>query len=380
MRMKKGRPKTANSVHIDESPTWPRDSLRIPKDLDRKSADHLICFLACPLNPVEVADDLMQFIQSICDEIGKDVGANIQCVRSDKIAAPGTIHADIWKHLELADALVFDVTGGNGNVLLELGVAATCRSQHNIVILRKEDDLDGENRFLFDIAPNRHFLYRPGLTRALEFRSSLKETLIHALTPAPYRAEPERKTRFPLKIDIKEEGDSPDLLSPPMLHRRLVDDGLEFGSLYFFRNSWVTVGNEDHSLVRLKARMRFSERAPNVGPGDGWMGVALRSQHFFANYGHLAYVRPDGMVIRTEPLSESTYEDVQIGYIKGYDPSKFVPFDLEFTSSTLKISIGSVKQFVNLRKAKHVRHAGKIRFQTYRCRAILKDLEIEIDG
>jgi hypothetical protein len=359
----------------------------MPKELARRRADHLLCFLACPFSPSDKADDLLSFIQCICDEIGRDIGAYVECVRSDKISTPGTVHTDIWKHLELADALIFDVTGENGNVLLELGVAAACRSQDNIVIIREQEDLSRSSKFLFDIAPSRHLLYSRKLFGSMEFRGQLKEALVHALTPAPYKPYPEHKTSFPFEIDLAQQGDSADLLSPPMLHRRIVQDGLEFGSLYIFRHSWMTVGDSDHELVRVQASMRCSERAPSRAPSQVWIGVALRSQHFFANYSHLVYVRPDGCVVYTQPLSESDYQDVTIRFLKGFRPSDFVDFSLIFGKNTFQIKVSAggdvVKKTINLKNRKaapHVRHAGKIRFQTYRCRAVLRSLKVEIDS
>jgi hypothetical protein len=365
--------------------TWPRDVLTMAKDLPRHHANHLQCFLACPFDPSERADDLLAFTQSVCDEIGKEVGADIQCVRSDKISTPGTIHADIWKYLELADALIFDVTGGNGNVLLELGVAAACRSQDNVVILRDRADTK-ISKFLFDIAPSRHLLYNLSLSGSREFGMQLKEALIHALTPAPYEPYPEYKTSFPLEIDLSKDGGSIDLLSPPMLHRRVMEDGLEFGSVYFFQHSWITVGDDDHSRVQLEATMRFSECAHLPDVSDGWIGIALRSQHSYANFSHLVYLKPDGSVWYTKPLDEWNYEDVLIDSLKGFSLSDFVKFHLSFGQDVFRIEVRSkddvVSKTINLRSPEdspYIRHAGKIRLQTRRCRAVLQRLYIDVD-
>ena len=375
--------KRIRSHPVKSSPTWPQDVLRIPKILHRKNADHLICFLACPFDPPERADDLLIFIQAICDELGRSIGADIECVRADKISTPGTIHSDIWKYLELADALIFDVTGGNGNVLLELGVAAACRSQDNVVILRDRDDTK-TSKFLFDIAPSRHLLYTRSLVGSTEFRTQFMESLIHALTPAPYKPDPKRKISFPLKISIEQEGDSADLLSPPMLHRRIVADGVEFGSHYFFKNSWITVGDSDYKQIKLRATMRFSDCSPNK-QAKAWIGIALRSQHFFANYSHLTYVKTDGSVFYTRPQNELKFDDVLIDRLNGFQLSDFIEFQLTFEPNTLQIRVKNinkpksktVSKSINLRSRKdvpHERHAGKIRLQTAWCRAILKKL------
>mgnify|MGYP001616850023 FL=1 len=357
--------------------------MRTPKDLARRSANHLIVFLACPFDSPEQpgrAEDLFRFVQSVCDEIGHSVGAQIECVRADRLSAPGTIHADIWKHLELADALLFDVTGANGNVLMELGVAASCRSQDNVVILRDMNDVPRSN-FLFDIAPSRHILYARTLTGSMEFRRRFAEALVHALTPAPYRPQVVRGTQFPLRVNLGRDGDCIDLLSPPMMHRRPVTDGLEFGSLYFFQHSWLTVGDGDHRFMRVRASMRFSDRPTSGAPGDAWVGVALRSEHFFANYSHLVYLRPDGSVRHTRPLSEAEYEDVPVGVLRAYDPSTFVRFDVAMDARRLRLRVGRLHQKIDLTnaaQAPHVRTAGKIRLQTHKCRAVLGKLHVEV--
>jgi hypothetical protein len=304
--------------------------------------------LACPLDPPDKADDLLHLIESVCEEIGRAVRADIECIRADQISTPGTIHSDIWKHLQLADVLIFDLTGGNGNVLLELGVAAACRSQDSIIILRDKADTATSN-FLFDIAPSRHFLYSHTWTGLSQIRERVKKALIHALTPAPYRPTSDHKTEFPLKIDLR-AGDCADLLSPPMLHRRIVDDGLEFGSLYDFRHSWLTVGDEDHAVVNLEATLRFSDRNPKFGPTEGWIGIALRSQHFFADYGHLVFVRPDGSIRHTEPHDESQpLGDVEIDSLKGFTLSQFVTFRLSIGPDTLRINVNEASKAINLK-------------------------------
>lgn len=363
---------------VSVSSTWPRDVLRTPKDFPRDDANQLLCFLACPFDPPNKRDELLTLIQSVCDEIGHAIGADIGCICADQISKPGTIHADIWRHLQLADALIFDVTGGNGNVLLELGVAAACRSQDNVVVLRDETDAKA-HPFLFDITPSRHLLYNSNSwTGFLRIRERLKEALTYALTPAPYKLAPDHKTGFPLAIDLRRGCDSADLLSPPVLHRRMVDDGLEFGSLYIFRNSWLTVGDDDHAQVDVEATMRFSDGNPAFSLEKGWIGIALRSQHFFANYGNLVFVHPSGSVKYFEPLDELHSREVMIGSLDGFDPSQPVDFQLSFGPDTFEIKVNEASRTIDLRSAPHVRQAGKVRLQTYGCRAVLSHLKVII--
>jgi len=81
-------------------------------------------------------------VQDACTKVGQSFGAKIECIRADKIGGGGTIHADIWAYIALADVLVFDLTGLNGNVLVELGVAAAMRSQDSVILLRDRADPD----------------------------------------------------------------------------------------------------------------------------------------------------------------------------------------------------------------------------------------------
>jgi hypothetical protein len=129
--------------------------------------------------------------------------------------------------------------------------------------------------------------------------------------------------------------------------------------------------------------MSFSDRHPTAGPGSGWIGVALRSQHFFANYGHLVYLRPDGTVWHTRPRSESEYEDIQVGQLQPTALQGFVSFDVKMTDRVLALKVGTVRHRVDLTdrmQAPFVRTAGKIRLQTYRCRAVLGSVHVEVTG
>jgi hypothetical protein len=166
--------------------TWPKDAIASATPIKRDDASHLICFLACPFEPKNKQDDLLRFVQDVCNEIGSLIGANIECRRSDTISTPGIIHFDIWTHLAQADALIFDVTGKNGNVLLELGAAATYRSPQSIIILKDSSDVSPE-KFLFDISPARHILYSlVSYGDQLAFHLKLKEALEFTLTPSPF--------------------------------------------------------------------------------------------------------------------------------------------------------------------------------------------------
>ena len=360
-----------------ESSTWPREVLQTGGELPRQDQNHLICFLACAFQPKERADELLSFVQKICDSIGENIRAKITCIRGDQISIPGTIHTDIWRYIQLADALIFDVTGLNGNVLLELGVASAVRSQSSVLILRDIEDQAEDGKILFDIAPTRHLIYRRTLSGALEFTIQLKEALFHALTPAPYISPDYNRIRAPFKFDLREQGDRVELLAPPSSHRRSTTQGLEFGSLYVFRNSWITVGNEDYANVSITVRLKIGERHPRIGPSDGWVGVSLCSAHFFANYSHLIYIKPDGSLWYVEPTSESTYIDKQWGKLIDYTTSMPIEISVALNSEALTMIVNGISHYISVAEMPYRRHAGKVRLQTHLCRAILEYLHVD---
>lgn len=356
--------------------TWPHDVLITEAELPRHDENNLRCFLACAFRPEDRADDLMKFIQMVCDAIGKDFGARIECVRGDQISNPGTIHTDIWQYIQLADALIFDVTGLNGNVLLELGVAAAIRPQASVIIIRDIEDQVLEGKFLFDIAPTRCFTYRRSLTEDTKFAGKLRDALVHALTPAPYIPPSYTKTALPLKIDLTEYSDPSHLLSPPSSHRRTTRDGLEFGSLFVFRNSWLMVGKEDYSDITVKARLRISKRHSETRPADGWIGVSLCSSHFFANYSHLVYVKPDGSLWYYEPQDEFRSEDKKWGQLTDFTESTTVEISVSLDKDGLSMEVNGISNYIPVADIPFRRRAGKIRIQTHLCRAILEHLEV----
>jgi hypothetical protein len=284
---------------------------------------------------------------------------------------------DIWRYIQLADALIFDVTGLNGNVLLELGVAAAIRQQSSVLILRDVEDQAEEVRILFDIAPTRHFIYRRSLGGDALFANRFVQALLHALTPAPYKSPDYRHIQAPFKFDLKGQGDRVELLSPPSAHRRSSVEGLEFGSFYAFQNSWLTTGDNDYAHVRLTARLKFSGDPSRISPTDAWIGVSLCSAHYFANYNHLVYVKPDGSLCYGEPQSEIESEYKQWGQLTDFTASTPVEISVSLNSETLTMIVNGISNCISVAEMPYRRQAGKVRLQTYLCRAILEYLQVD---
>ncbi len=354
---------------------WPSDYLNELHDVQRQDADTLIVFLLSPFNPKDKYDELFLFCQNACIDIGKTIGAQVDCLRADSLSTPNVIQQDIWNYIQRSDVIIVDVSDRNGNVMLELGVASAIRDKNNVILIQSDES---EN-FLFDVSPARHLKYRRGLFGDVVFQEQLKQALLFSLAPVPYNPRSRLPIELPLKLDLKKPRDCEFLLSPSNSHRRILDDGLEFGSFYSFKYSWATLGTEKFSNVRVQAEMKFSEWVPTTKTDGGWLGIVLRSQHFFANFGHLLYANTDGTVIYARPLDDKgSYEDYKIGDIQGFSTNYWMSFDLKFDYRSLSGSINDVRFDFPVIDMPYAYNAGLVRFQTYQRRAYVKMIQVEI--
>jgi hypothetical protein len=98
---------------------WPFDILNGPQPPERDNPNQLRCFLICPFSPKEVYDDLYLLAQESCNEVGKGLVCEVKCVTADKIESSGVIHSEIWHEIQTADVVVADVSGLNGNVMID---------------------------------------------------------------------------------------------------------------------------------------------------------------------------------------------------------------------------------------------------------------------
>ena len=277
----------------------------------------------------------------------------------------------------MEDAIIADVSEQNGNVMLEPGIAASFRDKDRVIVIQDEES---ERGFLFDISPARHLVYRRGLAGDVGFRDRLRRALLFSLAPAPYVPREMPSVDPPLRLQLTRPDDSERLLGPSNSHKRLLTDGLEFGSYYVFRYSWVTLGSKSFRNIRVKADMRFTQLKPDVDVGQGWIGIMLRSQHFFANWGHLIYVVSDGTVRRTQPIDEFNKEDEDpvMGQIQSFDLNAWVQFDIRFDEHQLAGSVAGVSFNIAVSDMPYIYNAGLLRFQTHMSRACIRTLAVEI--
>lgn len=149
-------------------------------DANGTQSEALTCFVIGPIGDrlaptgdparrrFEEAEELWEYvIEPACAENG------LSPIRADKIAHPGEIPEQIFQLLRDADVVIADLTGGNANVMYELGLRHT-RDRITIQI--------GENeRLPFDINTIRTFRFRRTTVGLAEVRDQLSATLKAAL-------------------------------------------------------------------------------------------------------------------------------------------------------------------------------------------------------
>jgi len=103
----------------------------------------------------------------------------------------------------------------------------------------------------------------------------------------------------------------------------------------------------------------------------------LRGQSFWANQGHLAYLRSDGSAWVTLE-KETGHDDEQIGQIDGFDPST-AEFDIETSmdGSAWRVQIGPVTWERAIWELPQVFWSGRIIIQSYCAWLGLKHLTVE---
>lgn len=358
-----------------ESTVWPNDVVGLPRELERESPHRLVCFLLSPFEPREVFDPVHDAVAAACTLCARSAGIEIECRRADTLREAKAVHDDIWRHIASADLLVVDVTGLNSNVMIELGVAAAMRRPTQVILIKAADD---PSRLPFNAFAQRYLLYRRSIVGDPDFLVGLHTSMIQAITPAPYIPSPlSSGAATGLHIDFQ-QGDRPDiLLSPGVTHRRRVDDCLEFGSFYVYRNSWLLLTSADYRNTRVCIRFRFA--ALGKDPPSAFLGISLRNQHFLANWGHMVLLRADGRVIRTEPENDKgAYHDVDVGEIPSFkhDARDLIEITATFTDEHFSLSAGPVKAQIPVSAMPYVYGAGKVRVSIAACQVHIREIEL----
>lgn len=135
----------------------------------------------------------------------------IEPVRADMIAEPGEITEQVFQHLRDDDLVIADVTGGNANVMYELGLRHT---KNKLTV-----QLGERERLPFDITVIRTIQFVRNETGLVEARTRLQEALTAAMRRGP---QPVTATRVWLEL----EADVPEV--PEAVEIEEQDEGLGF--------------------------------------------------------------------------------------------------------------------------------------------------------
>ncbi len=331
--------------------------------------------MICPASPAELYNDIFAVIVDICARLTTALGIVVECKRAVDITSSGVIHPEIWTSIRLADFLVADVTGANGNVMLELGVAAAWHRKEKVIIIRESNPSE---RHLFDIIPARHLEYSKTPSGFNKLAQQLFFTIQEVIANAPF--EETRAPKVDLPFSARFDGrDSEVLLTPGMAHRRIMSGRyLEFGSLYNFRYGWLTLGDVQLRNVHVKTELQFSvvRNHPSL---QSWIGVMVRSQGYLANKGHLLYVRSNGTVCVTlEQDAGAKHDDLEIGRLVNFDAAADIPLQVEvwFNDNEWAVKVGNVEWSRPVDKLPFVFSDGRVLVEGYFCWIGLRSLEV----
>jgi hypothetical protein len=358
---------------MNKTAVWPYDIVKESKIYAREDPNQLRCFLICPFKPKDIFDDLYGVVQNVCFKVGQTNSCKIICIRADKISSAGVIPTEIWDEILSADFIIADVTGINGNVMLELGVTSACREKDNVIIIKEDIQ---EDPILFDIGSARHIIYNRTYSGYNKLISDLYLAIVKCITVAPYNGNYKDQLQFPLEFDSKNGFDQNWLICPSMLHRKLTSSYLEFGSLFVFRNSWLSIANLEFKNFELVVEMQFTNlRESN---DQSWIGISVRNNGVFANFGHLLYLNNRGELRRTVPQDEIHYEDEKIGVFKNFNLKEIYRFKIIVNDEYMSMYINEIGNDYTIANMPFVYSSGKILFQTFNARVGVSKIELKI--
>lgn len=352
---------------------WPHDTYLSPKiPSQSKTPDAITCFLVSPFQPSSKWDDLFNLVKSVCASVGQTFGVQIDCQRADSIASSGVIHPEIWEAILRSDFVVCDITGHNGNVMLELGIASAWRNKEHVIIIRDTGD---EKPHLFDINPARHLEYTVTFSGLQKLAADLAHVVTDVLATIPVQPSGPVNVNLPFRAPLSDGIDRPELRTEDITHRRLLPDCLEFGAPLIYRYSWMSIGDLLIANVRIKADLRLTLETP---PHNPFMGVMVRGQSFFANLGHLVLVRKDGTVYLTVREDDTgKYHDEMLGALPNYDVHQFTHFDIAIDSTALRICVGSLKIVRPLADLPYIFSKGRLILIAGACRVGVRSIEVD---
>ncbi len=345
------------------SEVWPLD---VRNRLSRAAKDAIRPFRCVLLMPFEgrfnqVADVIKTTVTELAQRFPDGLGTDLPHIRRlDWVTSTAVIQQEIWQEIYEADLIFCDVTGYNPNVMFEGGVCAAWKDLKHVVFIR---DHFFKGQAPFDIAPIRYTEYELTSDGIKDFKEKIARLAMDVLIGYPDQQGSSPKITLPLEIQFKNNQDDLRICTPPFAHRRVLHEELEFGSLWFYSHSWASIGKENF----LNFMLEFSARFSNLRPDAGYIGVGLRSQHYFANFAHILYLNRDGSIVLTEPNEEPPqfYTDIPLRPATSIDLTAQHQFKITFNESVLSVQIDDFSRTFQVATMKKVFGPGLIRFQSH---------------
>lgn len=345
----------------------PTDTIRPPR-----------CLLLMPFDQKfdDVATLIHDTVNAVFDQF-KDFFGLPQVDRLDWISSSGAIQQQIWQKIIEADLVICDLTGYNPNVMFESGVSAAWKTATQVIFIK-------DHAFTavapFDTAPMRYTEYdRTSYAGIKQFQERLGRLIREVFISFPDRAVVEHPhVPSVYETSFGEGRDDLTISTAPFAHRRVTDGLLEFGSLWVFPHSWATIGKDHFHEFDLKFTATFRSPLPD---GNSYIGVGVRSQHYYANFAHLLYLNRDGSVVITEPdeTPPKFYVDNRLRDQTPIDPAADHHFQITFSATTLRVSVDDFSRVFPLAQMKKVLGPGVIRFQAYRTWMGLRSLSLRTE-
>lgn len=355
---------------------WPLDAKRNLSTFAKNSIRPFKCLLLMPFEGRfrQIAEVIKETVEEAAKNFSQVFNLDLpEIKRLDWVTSTGVIHQELWKEIEEADLVFCDITGYNPNVMFELGVCAAWKEIKQVVLIK---DHYFKQESAFDIAPIRYTEYQLTSDGIEIFKGMVKKHTINVLIGFPDLEGSRPILTFPLKINFKENRDDLRLYTPPFAHRRVIDESLEFGSRSHYPHSWASVGKRSF----LNFSIEFSARFSNPVPGHGFIGVGLRSQHFYAGYGHIIYLNHEGQITIAQPTDQPPhfYEDVVLRSKTPIDLMSYHDFQIAFSESGLDIRIDDFHRILSVGDIKKVLGPGLIRFQSHMSWMVIRQLTVNL--
>jgi len=356
------------------SEVWPND-IRKKDSSFNEAIRPFKCLIMTPFD--KQFDQVCDLIKEVVEETAKSFpqfGETLPKIeRIDWVASSGVIQNEIWRKINESDLVFCNITGFNPNVMFELGVCAAWKSIEKVIIIK-----DGffKQEIAFNISPIRHIEYEMTTNGVRSFAEKINALTITALISFPDSEGHVKELQLPLQLDFSKAQDGEAIYTPPYAHRRIVDDKLEFGSALVFSHSWATIGKKRIRNFSLEFDAEFCNI---INKEEAYIGVGLRSQHYYANYGHILYLKGNGRIIITEPNQTPPlfYSDNTLRKATPIDITKNHHFKIVFNEKILSVEIDNYQTEFEITRMQKVFGEGYIRFQSYGCWMALRSIKLE---